>query len=64
VVFSTENNVIDETGQIVGQILTYHLDRNIYKILIVLQTSAIDSLELKLNNPEQNKINLIPFATA
>lgn len=63
-VFADDTGVIDETGQVVGQILTYHLDNNVCKMLLVLQISATASPELKLNNPKQDKICLIPFATA
>ena len=63
-VFSDDTSVIDETGQVVGQILTSHLAPNGYRILAVLQISAAESPELKLNNPKQDKITLIPFATA
>lgn len=61
---SDDKNVIDETEQIVGQILTTYRDHNDYKILLVLQTSAVEAIELKLNNPKQDKINLLPFAIA
>lgn len=65
VIFADDNRtVIDETGQAVGQVLTRCLDGNAYKMLVVLQTSAVEATELKLNNPKQDKINLIPFATA
>jgi folate-binding protein YgfZ len=63
-VFSNDNAVIDQTGQSVGQVLTCQIDNNSCKILVVLLTSAAESAELKLNNPQQDKITLIPFATA
>lgn len=62
VIFAEENSVIDEAGQVVGQILTRYLDHNGYKMLLVLQTSAVEATELKLHNPKQDKISLIPFA--
>lgn len=65
VIFADDNRtVIDGTGQAVGEILTCYPDGNAYKILVVLQTSAVEATELKLNNPKQDKISLIPFATA
>lgn len=62
-VFAEDNCVMDEAGQVVGQILTKYLDYSAYKMLLVLQISAVEATELKLNNPKQDKISLIPFAT-
>ncbi len=65
VIFADDNaTVIDETGQAIGQVLSRYLDGNVYKILVVLQTSAVEATELKLNNLKQDKISLIPFTTA
>lgn len=62
--FGDDNSVMDETGQNVGQILTVFREPDGYKILLVLQTSAVEATELRLNNPKQDKISLIPFVTA
>lgn len=60
----TDISVIDETGQNVGQILSILHDNHAYKMLLVLQTGAVEAAELKLNNPKQDKITLLPFVTA
>jgi hypothetical protein len=33
-------------------------------MLLVLQSSAIEATELRLDNPKQDKITLIPFVIA
>ncbi len=61
--FTNDNNVLDETGQMMGQILSTFREADGYKILLVLQTNAVESAELQLNNAKHDKINLIPFVT-
>jgi folate-binding protein YgfZ len=62
--FAVDTSVIDTTGQLVGQMLTIFPEAKSCKLLLVLQTSAVESTELRLNNSKQDKIRLIPFATA
>jgi hypothetical protein len=63
VIFDNNHSVVDDSEQIAGQILTIFREPTSYKILLVLQTSAAENTELRLNNAKQDKINLIPFVT-
>jgi hypothetical protein len=64
VVFTAETKVLDETVQEVGQILSFQQSDEVCKILVVMQTSAAEATQLRLNNAKQDKISIISFTTA
>lgn len=53
--------IIDDTGteEVVGRVLQAQNQKNSCKMLVVLQLSDSKTYNLKLNNPDQNKITLL-----
>jgi folate-binding protein YgfZ len=62
-ILAADNSVIDETGQVVGKILTWQSYQNTCRMLLVMQTTEIEATQLRLNNAKHDKISLISFAT-
>jgi folate-binding protein YgfZ len=55
-VLDGKTSVIDESGQTVGQVLSFCPDSSGYKMLVIMQSSAVEAKELRLNNFQQSRI--------
>jgi tRNA-modifying protein YgfZ len=60
----SKTDEITETEKILGNVLSYVQSGKTYRMLVVLQTSAINEPLLKVDTMKQSQITLIPFATA
>ncbi len=64
-----KNSVIDDSTRIssndkelaIGKIISFQKNNHHYRLLLVLPTTDAGLLDLKLNNPNQDKIKLIDF---
>lgn len=60
----SKTDELNKTEEILGNVLSYVQSGKTCRMLVVLQTSAINAPLLKVDTMKQSQITLIPFATA